>query len=350
MRKFTIKLYILHTPDYMHLSDSQQKPPYESGNPQSDRATFFEVSDDDAGQRLDNFLIRVCKGVPKSHLYRIVRSGELRINKGRVNVQYRLVAGDVVRIPPIRLSASAHLDHSHAPKLELPVLFEDEGLLIVDKPAGIAVHGGSGVSFGVVERLRATILEPHISLELVHRLDRETSGVLVLAKKRRFLSALQKQVREKSWRKFYQCLVMGHWPDEIREVNAPLKKVSTEDGQRRVYINPDGAESLTRFQVLSRYSNGSLGASTLLQAQLMTGRTHQIRVHCASKGHCILGDDKYGQFAINKLWSKTSLNRMFLHAARLELTHPLTFERLIIQSPLPPALVSVLKGLSTNAI
>jgi 23S rRNA pseudouridine955/2504/2580 synthase len=334
----------------MHLNDSQQKPPDDSGKPQSDRATFFEVSDDDAGQRLDNFLIRVCKGVPKSHLYRIVRSGELRVNKGRVDAKYRLVAGDIIRIPPIRVSASVHIDHSHTPTLELPILFEDEGLLIVDKPSGIAVHGGSGVSHGVVERLRVSMLEPHISLELVHRLDRETSGVLVLAKKRRFLTALQKQVREKSWRKFYQCLVMGHWSDEIREVNAPLKKVSTEDGQRRVYVSPDGAESLTKFRVLSRYHNDSLGESTLLQAQLMTGRTHQIRVHCASKGHCILGDDKYGQFAINKLWSKTGLSRMFLHAARLELTHPLTLEKLIIESPLPPALVTVLKGLSANEI
>ena len=343
-------LQLKTNPDYMHLTPRQQKQIEEFSGPSPEKATFYEVQEDDVGQRLDNFLIRICKGVPKSHLYRVIRAGELRVNKGRVDAQYRLTAGDLIRIPPIRIAKRDESAVAHVPTLDIPILYEDQGFMVVNKPAGIAVHGGSGVAHGVIERLRATRGAQGQSLELVHRLDRETSGVLVIAKKRKILNALQDQVRARSWFKFYQCLVMGNWPDALKEVDAPLLRTVTEQGDRRVYVNPDGAASLTKFRILKRYVDDSLGETTLLQAQLITGRTHQIRVHCQSKGHVILGDDKYGQFAINRMWTKVGLNRMFLHAAKLELSHPESGEPMCIEAPLPDALQKVLERLQPHEL
>ncbi len=335
----------------MHLNPQQQKQIEEFSGPTPDKATFYEVKEDDIGQRLDNFLIRICKGVPKSHVYRIIRAGEIRINKGRVDAQYRLAQGDLIRIPPIRIAMREESSTAeHVPHLDIPILYEDEGFLVVNKPSGIAVHGGSGVSFGVIERMRATRGEEGKQLELVHRLDRETSGVLVIAKKRRTLNVLQDQIRARSWSKFYQCLVMGKWSEQLKEVELPLLKTLNEQGERRVYVHPEGAASLTKFRILKRYHDDLLGDSTLMQAQLITGRTHQIRVHCQSKGHVILGDDKYGQFAINRMWTKIGLNRMFLHAARLEITHPLTNEPLTFEAPLPDVLQKVLERLSPDGV
>jgi 23S rRNA pseudouridine955/2504/2580 synthase len=325
------------------MSNSQPKP---------DQVSFLTIDERDSGQRLDNFLIRICKGVPKSHLYRIVRSGEIRVNKARVDVQYRLQIGDLVRVPPIRLSASAMPPEGapvHVPALELPVLYEDEGMLVVNKPAGIAVHGGSGVAHGVVERLRSALKDPHAMLELVHRLDRETSGALVLAKKRSYLRTLQEQIRNRIWMKFYSCLVLGEWPKSLNKVDLSLIKVDGPNGEKKVYVNPDGQTACTRFRPLQVYDHPDFGPVTWLEAQLLTGRTHQIRVHTSAKGHCILGDDRYGQFVLNRQWQKAGLNRMFLHATRLELPHPVSGEPVVIEAPLPDMLRRVIHDLTPYA-
>ncbi len=321
-----------------------------NGPPSPLKATLHTVGERDAGQRLDNFLIRICKGVPKSHLYRIVRSGEIRVNKGRVDVQYRLVLGDLVRIPPLRIAEAHEIPPTDAPSLDLPVLYEDEGLLIVNKPSGIAVHGGSGISHGVVERLRVGLTGKNDMLELAHRLDRETSGVLVLAKKRSYLSALQEQIRSRSWSKHYQCLTLGEWPESLKQVDLSLMKTDGPNGEKKVYVHPEGQVSLTKFRRLALFQHPELGAVSLMQAHLITGRTHQIRVHTSAKGHPILGDDRYGQFAINRIWSKFGLSRMFLHAMRLELNHPKTGERIVIEAPLPDMLACIVKKLIPYAI
>lgn len=323
----------------------------------ADSASLITVTDEDAGQRLDNFLIRICKGVPKSHLYRIVRSGELRVNKGRVDVQYRLQAGDIVRLPPIRLSASAsggqgqEQGATRAPVIDMPILYEDEHLLIVNKPAGVAVHGGSGVAHGVIERLRATraASDPHGLLELVHRLDRDTSGALVIAKKRSALRGLQEQIRNRVWIKRYSCLVYGSWPNTLKKIDLPLIKTDGPNGEKKVYVHPDGQASTTLFKILAAFEHPELGEATLMEARLVTGRTHQIRVHTSAKGHGILGDERYGQFALNRQWQKIGLNRMFLHARSLELPHPATGEPLSVQAPLPDILGAVLTNLEPYA-
>lgn len=316
--------------------------------PAADSATFYVVNDDDSDQRLDNLLLRLCKGVPKSHVYRIIRGGEVRVNKGRVDVQYRIRSGDLIRIPPLRTAQPSAEFRSAPSNLVLPVVFEDEGLLVVNKPAGLAVHGGSGIGHGVVERLRASQARAEDFLELVHRLDRETSGILVLAKKRQYLVRLQEQIRQRAWKKYYQCLVMGRWPADLVAVDLPLLKTSRGENEKKVYVHPDGLAASTRFRVVQNYRHAALGDSTLLQAQILTGRTHQIRVHCAAKGHGILGDDKYGQFVINRLWLKTGLQRMFLHAVRLQILHPLSNETLRFEAELPSNLADVLKKLDAS--
>jgi 23S rRNA pseudouridine955/2504/2580 synthase len=300
------------------------------------------VGEEFAGQRLDNFLLRELKGVPKTHVYRIIRSGEVRVNKGRAGADTRLAAGDQVRLPPVRLPERVTDAAARpAPAREFPVLLEDEHLLAIDKPAGVAVHGGSGVSFGVIEQLRQARPDARF-LELVHRLDRETSGVLLVAKRRSALTRLQDQFRGRETGKTYLALVVGSWPANKKVIDLPLHKylVAGDDeaaGERRVKVvgkdDPDGMRSITLVKVGRR-----LGAYTLLEVTIKTGRTHQIRVHLASQGHPIAGDDKYGDFELNKALQRQGLRRMFLHAWRLQFQHPSTGEPVALEAPLPPDL------------
>jgi 23S rRNA pseudouridine955/2504/2580 synthase len=324
--------------------------------PASGSVQFLTVGEESAGQRLDNFLIRVLKGVPKTHVYRIIRSGEVRVNKGRASADARVAIGDVVRLPPVRISeAVAAKADKPAPAREFPLLFEDEHLLAIDKPAGVAVHGGSGVSFGVIEQLRQARPDAKF-LELVHRLDRETSGILLVAKKRSALTKLQDQFRERETGKTYLALVAGAWPANKKVIDQPLHKYLQADGERRVRVvgkdDPEGMRSITLVKVaepvllpppLGQGGGGGAPAqatrtATLLEVTIKTGRTHQIRVHLASAGHPILGDDKYGDFERNKELAKQGLKRMFLHAWRLQFDHPATGERIALQAPLPPEL------------
>ena len=304
------------------------------------------VDEDAAGQRLDNFLMRHLKGVPKSHVYRIIRSGEVRVNKGRASADDRVAAGDQVRLPPVRISdrvaekadAMAATIASGAPAREFSILFEDDYLMAIDKPAGVAVHGGSGVSFGVIEQLRMARPQA-VFLELIHRLDRETSGILLIAKKRSALKLLQNQFRERETGKTYLALVLGQWPASKKVLDKPLHKYLLADGERRVKVvgkdDPDGMPSVT----LVRSRPTSTLAFTLLEVTIKTGRTHQIRVHLASEGHPIAGDDKYGDFDTNKRLMRTvdspALKRMYLHAWRLQFNHPASGERIELSSPLP---------------
>ncbi|WP_460907260.1 RluA family pseudouridine synthase [Paraburkholderia jirisanensis] len=303
----------------------------------SDQVSMIEIDDSAAGQRIDNFLLRVCKGVPKSHIYRILRSGEVRVNKGRVDAQYRLAHGDLVRVPPIRIAESQAAVAPPVPtSAHFSVLFEDDHLLVIDKPAGVAVHGGSGVAYGVIEQLRAARPDAKF-LELVHRLDRETSGVLMLAKKRAALVDLHEQIRENRMDKRYYACVHGEWASDWgrrRAVKEPLHKYLLPDGERRVRVQPDGLPSHTIFNLINRWPGYAL-----LEAELKTGRTHQIRVHLAHLGLPIIGDAKYGDFALNKALARANavpgLKRMFLHAYRLKLTHPATRDTLQFDAPLP---------------
>ena len=291
------------------------------------------VDEDALGQRLDNFLIGLCKGVPKSHIYRILRSGEVRVNSKRVDATYRLCVGDSLRIPPIRLAERRQSDVDEAAKarVDLPIIYEDEAILVIDKPEGITVHGGSGVSFGVIEALRRQRPQAKF-LELAHRLDRETSGVLLVGKKRLALTTLHDMFREHGAGadKRYLVLVKGRWMNATQHVKQPLFKYLTEGGERRVAVDPQGKPSHTVFRLLARWPEMSL-----LEAQLKTGRTHQIRVHLAHLGFPILGDEKYGDFALNKSLKRDGLKRMALHAWRMAFRHPLTAEPLECVAPLP---------------
>ena len=304
-----------------------------------DSVTFVTVDDAGHDQRIDNFLLRLLKGVPKSHVYRILRSGEVRVNKGRIDASYRLREGDVLRIPPVRV-ASADPTDCPAPAQEFAIIYEDEALLVINKPAGVAVHGGSGVSFGVIEQLRAARPDARF-LELVHRLDRETSGLLMLAKKRSALVKLHEMIRENRMDKRYQALGVGDWAEARKQVKLPLLKFNLPDGERRVKVSDQGQSAHTNFHVLKR-----LPGFVLVEAQLKTGRTHQIRVHMAASGAAIAGDEKYGDFAYNRSLHKQGLKRMFLHAWRLRLDHPLTGVPLTLEAPLPRELQSFLDTLS----
>lgn len=306
------------------------------------------VDEESAGQRLDNFLIRELKGVPKTHIYRIIRSGEVRRNKGRVGADDRVAAGDVLRIPPIRLSERAEEKATNpAPPREFPVVFEDDAFMAIDKPAGVAVHGGSGVSFGVIEQMRQARPQARL-LELVHRLDRETSGLLLIAKKKSALKALQDQFRERETGKTYLTLVKGTWPAKLKVLDHPLHKYLLPDGERRVRVtskdDPDGMHSVTLVRVVGRVAapaglSGEPGDGfSLLEVTIKTGRTHQIRVHLSSAGYPIAGDDKYGDFELNRQLARVGLRRMFLHAWRLRLTHPVTGNALELHAELPAEL------------
>ncbi|WP_414708261.1 RluA family pseudouridine synthase [Pusillimonas sp.] len=301
---------------------------------------MFQIDTEQAGQRLDNFLVRVCKGVPKSHLYKAIRSGQVRINKGRTSADYRLRDGDVVRVPPLRLPAVG--DPRPVPPAAFPVVYEDDSLLVVNKPAGVAVHGGSGVSFGVIEQMRAA--RPGAMLELAHRLDRETSGLLIIAKKRSSLVALHQMFREGKGRKHYYALVRGDWVNDKQHLRAPLLKWLTASGERRVKVDPAGKPAHTIITLQQRF-----GAYSLLDAELRTGRTHQIRVHLAASGFPIVGDDKYGSDEVRNHFAGLGLNRMFLHAHRLEIPHPLTGETLCLHADLPDACRAILAHLGTKA-
>ncbi len=301
---------------------------------------LVRIDPEEAGQRIDNFLLRLCKGVPKSHIYKAIRNGEVRVNKGRIAADYRIEAGDAVRIPPIRLPRSDA--PRRVPPAAFPVVYEDDAMLVIDKPAGVAVHGGSGVSFGVIEQLRAA--RPHEPfLELAHRLDRETSGLLILAKRRKALTALHDMMREGGGRKHYQALVVGDWVNDRQHIRLPLLKWLTASGERRVKVDAQGKPAHTIITLQKRY-----GRYSLLGAELRTGRTHQIRVHLAAGGHPIVGDDKYGSDEVRAHFARLGLERMFLHACRLELPHPLTGEPLCLTAPLPPACLKILDYLEQH--
>lgn len=303
--------------------------------------TLVTVDEAGEGQRIDNFLARQLKGVPKSHLYRILRSGEVRVNSKRVDATCRLVIGDVVRIPPIRVAApAAKPDTPVAAKFADKIIFEDDAMLVINKPAGIAVHGGSGISRGVIEQLRLERPQAKF-LELVHRLDRETSGVLLLAKKRSALVAMHEAIRGNDMEKRYLMLVCGNWKDQKRRVRLNLKKYTLESGERRVSVEEDGQHSETIFHLRQNF-----GEFTLLEAELITGRTHQLRVQLQHLGFPIAGDDKYGDYGVNKELQKRGLKRMFLHSAETVIRHPLTGEELRLKAPLPKELQSFLNKLS----
>lgn len=296
------------------------------------------VGEEDAGQRIDNFLLRECKGVPKSHIYRVLRSGEVRVNGGRINQTYRLQSGDEVRIPPIRVAEKPEAPgQAAAARHDFRIVFEDDALLVIDKPAGLAVHGGSGVSFGVIELLRRQRPEARF-LELAHRLDRETSGLLIIGKKRSALNAVQDAMRAGRMEKRYLAMVAGRWMNPVQHIKLALHKYLTPEGERRVAVNPDGKPAHSVVRLVQRWERFSL-----VEVELKTGRTHQIRVHMQSQGFPLLGDDKYGDFSLNKTLVHEGLPRMFLHAAKLRLQHPLTGEMLELTSRLPPDLEGFLR-------
>jgi 23S rRNA pseudouridine955/2504/2580 synthase len=297
------------------------------------------VDEESAGQRLDNYLLRHLKGVPKTHVYRIIRTGEVRINKGRVNADTRVQTGDMVRLPPVRV-ATVDASAPVAPGREFPVLMEDEQMMAIDKPAGVAVHGGSGVSFGVIEQLRQARPGARM-LELVHRLDRDTSGVLLIAKKRSALTRLQDQFRDRETGKTYMALVKGQWPSNKKVIDLPLQRYlianGAGEGERRVRIAHKDDANAQRAITLVRVSR-LVGDYSLLEVTIKTGRTHQIRVHLASQGYPIVGDDKYGDFELNKRLAALGMKRMFLHAWRLQFLHPQTGRTETVEAALPDEL------------
>jgi 23S rRNA pseudouridine955/2504/2580 synthase len=308
------------------------------------------IDEASAGQRLDNFLARTLKGVPKSHLYRIVRSGEVRVNGRRTGPDARLAEGDRVRIPPIRTAqpatpASLAAGAARAGE-RLVVLYEDDDLIALDKSAGVAVHGGSGIAHGVIERLRAARPQARF-LELVHRLDRETSGVLLVAKKRAALTALHAAWRAGEVDKRYLVLARGRWRDAKRVVKLAVHRYTTREGERRVRVEDEGQHAQTTFRRVTVWPERDPPLA-LLEAELHTGRTHQIRVHLTHLGFPLAGDDKYGDFAWNRELAKAGLKRMFLHAARLALAHPRTGEALAFASPLPPDLAGFVASLGAG--
>lgn len=314
-------------------------------NDDKPKVQFIEIDDDFAGQRIDNFLRARLKNVPKSMVYRILRKGEVRVNKKRIKPEYKLQEGDLVRVPPVRVpepdqEALPSIKLDKVAELESCIIYEDEHMLILNKPSGTAVHGGSGLKFGAIEGLRA--LRPDAKyLELVHRIDRDTSGILLIAKKRSALRRLQEQFRNKTVQKYYFALVMGEWKSSCKAVNAPLLK---NEVNSIVRVNPQGKPSETRFKVLERFSQ-----ATLIQASPITGRTHQIRVHTQYTGHPIAWDDRYGDRRFDAHTGKVGLNRLFLHAANIRFTHPGTEELMTIEAPMGDQLESVIKKLRNQS-
>ncbi len=316
------------------------------------------IGEDSNAQRIDNFLIKRLKGIPRSHIYQSLRSGQVRINGKRVKVNYRLQKGDTVRIPPVRKTKSNSSNKMKMAEFRFTpfdVLFQDEALLVINKPAGMAVHGGSNISFGVIEQLRAQNPDWKF-LELVHRLDRETSGALLLAKKRAVLVELHRQIRERKMEKRYLVLVKGKWHNPKQSVKLALNKYITTSGERRVTVAMDEKEKKGKVEAHTVFTlQKSWQDFSLLEAELKTGRTHQIRVHLAHLGFPIVGDDKYGNYLLNKKLNRRSgqglnLKRMFLHACVTVVTHPMTGERLRIEAPLAKDLQRFLSGLNKREL
>ncbi|EDK28441.1 23S rRNA ribosomal pseudouridine synthase [Vibrionales bacterium SWAT-3] len=302
---------------------------------------FVDIDEDMAGQRIDNFLRNQLKNIPKSMIYRIVRKGEVRVNKKRIKAEYKLKAGDLVRIPPVTIEEKVEENVpstklNKVSELEQCIIYEDDHMLILNKPSGTAVHGGSGLKFGAIEALRALRPEARF-LELVHRIDRDTSGILLVAKKRSALRHLQAQFREKTVQKYYFALVMGEWKNSCKVVNAPLLK---NEVNSIVRVNPNGKASETRFKVLEKFKD-----ATLIQASPITGRTHQIRVHTQYTGHPIAWDDRYGDRRFDAYTGKVGLDRLFLHAANIKFTHPGSEEKMDISAPIEARLEKALTGL-----
>ncbi|MCT8126208.1 23S rRNA pseudouridine(955/2504/2580) synthase RluC [Alishewanella sp. BS5-314] len=305
---------------------------------------IIEIEDDFIGQRIDNFLIARLRGVPKSVIYRVLRKGEVRVNKKRIKPEYKLEQGDVVRVPPLTVASepdAVSVKLSLVKDLEQHILYEDKDLIVLNKPSGMAVHGGSGLQFGVIEALRA--LRPDAKhLELVHRLDRDTSGCLLIAKKRSVLTHLHEQLRNKTVEKKYWALVAGDWDNKVRKVTEPLRKNTLQSGERVVKVDAvEGKPSETRFRILQRYQEG-----TLVEAFPVTGRTHQIRVHTACKGHPIACDDKYGDNQFSQQMQQIGLNRLFLHAFSLSFIHPISETTMRFEAPLDPKLSQTLERLN----
>lgn len=303
------------------------------------RVRFIEIEAELAGQRVDNYLVRECRGVPKSHIYKAIRNGEVRVNKGRVSNDYRLQSGDLLRIPPMRLAQRD--EPVPIPPASFPIVYEDKHILVIDKPQGVAVHGGSGVSFGVIEQLRAARPAERF-LELAHRLDRDTSGLLIVARRRAVLVRLHDMFREGAIEKVYQALVVGDWVNDRQHIRDPLLRWMTASGERRVKVHPDGKPSHTIINLLQRY-----GRYSLVEADLKTGRTHQIRVHLANLGFPIVGDDKYGQDQVREHFARLGFKRMFLHASGVKMKHPITEEDLVFLAPLPTECQDILRKLES---
>ncbi|KRW62144.1 23S rRNA pseudouridine(955/2504/2580) synthase RluC [Pseudomonas sp. TTU2014-080ASC] len=304
---------------------------------------LLEVSPEYAGQRIDNFLRTQLKGVPKTLVYRILRKGEVRVNKGRIKPEYKLQAGDIVRVPPLRLpdrDEPEPLAQGLLQRLEAAIVYEDKALIVLNKPAGIAVHGGSGLNYGVIEAFRQ--LRPDAKdLELVHRLDRDTSGLLMIAKKRSMLRHLHEALRGDGVDKRYMALVRGHWPTAKKQVSAPLLKSNLRSGERMVEVNPEGKEALTVFRVLRRFGE----FATLIEAKPVTGRTHQIRVHTQYAGHSIAGDSKYGDDDFTKEVRELGGKRLFLHAYELHVPMP-DGTQLKVEAPVDEVWAKTLERLS----
>jgi len=307
------------------------------------KVSFVEVGEEHAGQRLDNFLIRHLKGVPKSRIYNLLRKGEVRINKGRVKPDTRVKIGDLVRIAPIRVAERGALPavgKELRSYLAENILFEDEGMLVFNKPSGLAVHGGSGVSLGAIEAFRAERPNERY-LELVHRLDKETSGCLMFAKKRSVLLELQVAMQRNQITKKYQTLVMGTWPKGKSTINAPLLKNQVSSGERIVKVDVEGKASVTHFKIIERYKQ-----ATLMDVTLETGRTHQIRVHCQFSGNPVAGDEKYGNKDFNQAMRTLGGRRLFLHAQSLRFKHPLSNDWVDVEAPIPKDLKKLLGNLA----
>lgn len=306
---------------------------------------WVEVTEDEAGQRLDNFLMKHLRKVPKMLIYRIIRKGEVRVNKGRSQPSTRVQTGDVVRIPPVvtaEAGQSVTPPRTQQDKIAQHILYEDADLIVVNKPSGIAVHGGSGVSWGLIELIRN--LRPEARrIELVHRLDRDTSGAIILAKKTSILRDLHRQIREDQVEKYYLALVAGVWPKDKYKVDLPLQKNTLRSGERMVEVSPEGKPSVSFFKVLNQFSDAAL-----VEVKLITGRTHQIRVHAQAIGCPIIGDDKYGSEAANASFKKLGMSRLALHAQKLGFTHPATGEKLFIEAPLFVDFENIIKTLGAR--
>lgn len=316
----------------------------------SDSVQLLRIDADQAGQRIDNYLIARLKGVPRSRIYRLLRKGEVRVNKGRIKPTYRLMQDDLVRVPPVRQASRRPMtaDNPLGKLLKDRVLLETKDYLVLDKPAGVAVHGGSGISAGVIEALRAARPEEK-NLELVHRLDRDTSGCLLLARRRGILRELQAQMRDRHVDKRYVALVSGRWPRTLTEINAPLRKFVLSGGERMVRPDKTGKAAVTEFALLAHYLHAASEVASLIDIRLLTGRTHQIRVHCQLAGYPLAGDEKYGDRVANARFGESGLRRLFLHASALGFSDPATGARVEVSAPLPDDLSRVLDRLSVAA-